>query len=186
MDSKRLAEAAAFAAKAHEGVHRKGTDEPYISHPIEAGLIAMTITVDEDVIVAAFLHDVIEDTNYEYDDIKSRFGERVAKLVAYESEDKMRNIPAEDSWKARKQAFLEHISSAPLDAKIICLCDKVSNLRMSAITHTKKGDDMWRVFNQKDKKEQEWYYRSIAKELTELEATDAYQEYLRLCDEVFA
>jgi myo-inositol-1(or 4)-monophosphatase len=185
MDMKRYAEAIEFAAIAHDGAYRKGTKIPYITHVVEAGLIAMTMTDDDNTIIAAILHDVVEDTSYELADIESRFGSEVAELVSYESEDKMRDIPAADSWKMRKEAFLAHLESVPLKAKIICLSDKLSNMRRSAITYLEKGDDMWLDFNQKDKNEQEWYYRSICEKIPELADTDAYKEYVKCCDEVF-
>ena len=185
MNSKKYSEAIQFAAVAHEGAYRKGTKIPYITHVVEAGLIAMALTEDEDTIVAAILHDIVEDTTYELTDIEKQFGSRVAKLVSYESEDKMKDIPAEDSWKIRKEAFLNHLSDAQLEAKIICLADKLSNIRMSVKTHAELGDDMWLVFNQKDKKMQEWYYRSIYEKLPELSDTEAYKEYVTCCDEVF-
>ena len=185
MNSKKLAEAVQFAAIAHDGAYRKGTKIPYISHVIEAGLIAMSLTNDEDIIVAAILHDVVEDTSYELADIENQFGSRIAELVSYESEDKMQHIAASDSWKIRKVNFLNHLKTAPLEAKIICLSDKLSNIRMSIKTYDEKGDDMWLVFNQKDKKEQEWYYRSIYESMPELKHTAAFDEYVKACDYVF-
>ena len=98
----------------------------------------------------------------------------------------MHDIPAENSWKLRKETFLKHLENAPLEAKIICLADKVSNMRLSAKTFKSKGDAMWQAFNQKDKSEQEWYYRSIYERIPELENTDAYKEYVKLCDMVFS
>ena len=185
MNSKRLAEATTFATIAHKNDNRKGTNIPYVSHAIEAGLIAMTMTTDEDVIIAAFLHDIVEDTPYELSDIEERFGKRVAQLVAYESEDKMKQLPPSTSWKIRKQATIDGLKEAPLEAQIICLSDKLSNIRLSVLTHKEKGDAMWEVFNQKDKKEQEWYYREIYRNLLELKETEAYREYVSLCDVVF-
>jgi myo-inositol-1(or 4)-monophosphatase len=188
MNTERIAQATEFAASAHDGSYRKGTQNPqipYISHAIEAGIIAQSLTDDEDVIIAAILHDVVEDTNYELSDIEERFGSRVANFVSYESEEKMKDKPAKDTWKQRKEEFLEQLKTAPIEAKMICLSDKVSNMRLSSKTYQQKGDEMWLVFNQTDKKEQEWYYRSIAKELTELKDTKAYEEYIRLCNEVF-
>jgi myo-inositol-1(or 4)-monophosphatase len=185
MDMKKYAEAIEFAAIAHDGAYRKGTKIPYITHVVEAGLIAMSMTQDDTTIIAAILHDIVEDTPYELKDIKDLFGEEVAELVSFESEDKMREIPAADSWKIRKEAFLNHLENASLKAKIVCLADKLSNIRMSVKTYAEKGDDMWLVFNQKDKKEQEWYYRSIYEKCPELKDTDAYQEYLHCCDKVF-
>ncbi len=185
MDMKKYAEAIEFAAIAHDGAYRKGTRIPYITHVVEAGLIAMTMTQDDNTIIAAILHDIVEDTSYKLNDIQSLFGTEVADLVSYESEDKMKEIPAKESWKIRKEAFLKHLEDAPLEAKIVCLADKLSNMRMSVKTFAEKGDDMWLAFNQKDKKEQEWYYRSIYQKCTELEDTDAYKEYVQCCDKVF-
>jgi metal dependent phosphohydrolase len=97
----------------------------------------------------------------------------------------MQHIPATYSWKIRKEAFLNHLKAAPLEAKIICLADKLSNMRLSIKTFDDKGDDMWLVFNQKDKKEQEWYYLGIYKSLPELKDTEAYIEYVKACDYAF-
>lgn len=181
-----MVSAMCFAEHAHNGATRKGTKIPYIMHPIEAGMITMSLTDDVSVVVAAILHDVVEDTKYDLGDIEQRFGPDIAQLVSYESEDKMHDIPAANSWKLRKETFLKHLENAPLEAKIICLADKVSNMRLSAKTFKSKGDAMWQAFNQKDKSEQEWYYRSIYERISELENTDAYKEYVKLCDMVFA
>ena len=92
-------EAIEFAAKAHEGQLRKGTKKPYIVHPIEVSEIVSAMTDDEEVICAAVLHDTIEDCRgITKDVLKLRFGDRVAELVAQESEDKTL------SWKERKSA----------------------------------------------------------------------------------
>ena len=73
MNSKKYAEAVQFATIAHEGAYRKGTKIPYVTHVIEAGLIAMSLTYDEDVVVAAILHDIVEDTSFTLEDITSKF-----------------------------------------------------------------------------------------------------------------
>ena len=80
-----------FATKAHEGQLRKGTSRPYIVHPIEVGDIVSTMTRDEEVISAAILHDTIEDCEGISQRILAQtFSERVASMVAQESEDKSR------------------------------------------------------------------------------------------------
>lgn len=82
-------EAIEFASKAHEGQFRKGTRRPYIVHPVEVAEIVATMTADEEIICAAVLHDTIEDCKEVTEEIlKLRFGERVASIVAQESEDK--------------------------------------------------------------------------------------------------
>ena len=83
-----------FATKAHSGTTRKGTNVPYIVHPIEAAAIVSAMTDDEEVIAAAVLHDVIEDTEATREDLLARFGRRITDLVMNESEDKRRNLPA--------------------------------------------------------------------------------------------
>ena len=83
-----LERAVAFAAKAHSGTFRKATRIPYIVHPMEAAAIVATLTDDEEVLAAAVLHDVIEDTGHSAEEIAGKFGERVARLVLAESENK--------------------------------------------------------------------------------------------------
>ena len=80
--------AAAFAAKAHEGMMRKGSRIPYIYHPMEVALIVAQMTDDPEVIAAAYLHDVLEDTSVTPEKIQGEFGARVLSLVQAESEDK--------------------------------------------------------------------------------------------------
>lgn len=85
---KLLDKAIVFAINAHKGQFRKGTDIPYILHPLEAATIVGTMTTDDEIIVGAVLHDVVEDTNTTIEEIRKLFGERVAEFVASESEDK--------------------------------------------------------------------------------------------------
>src|SRR3954467_5306173 len=81
MDSGITTKAAAFAEKAHFGQFRKYTNEPYIVHPLEVAKLVATVTADPEIISAALLHDVAEDTPTTLDEIKQEFGEHVAKLV---------------------------------------------------------------------------------------------------------
>ena len=175
-----------YATEAHSGVTRKGTNIPYIFHCSEAAAIVADMTDDEDVIAAAVLHDVVEDTEHTISDVRAEFGDRIAELVSYETEDKMRDIPAEESWETRKKAFLEELKTAPIEAKMITLADKLSNMRMTKKTFKKRGNDMWLAFNQKDPAAQSWYYKSIADCIPELSDTEAYKEYVEICLYVFS
>ena len=87
--------AAVFAVIAHCGVTRKGNRIPYVSHPMEAAAIVAEMTDDQELIAAAVLHDVVEDTEVTIPDIRGLFGERIAFYVAGESEDKRRDLPPE-------------------------------------------------------------------------------------------
>ena len=181
-----LDKAIIFATKAHSGTRRKGTNVPYIVHPIEAAAIVSAMTDDEEVIAAAVLHDVIEDTDATEDDLYARFGRRITELVLNESEDKRRTLPAALTWKTRKQetiTFLE--TEADRDAKMLALADKLSNLRAIHRDQCIIGDKIWERFNEKNKEMHAWMYRSIAKALEELKDHPTWQEYNRLVTEVF-
>ena len=156
-----------FAVTAHAGTRRKGKERPYIMHPIEVMSVVAGMTGDEDVIAAAVLHDTVEDTDVTAADLEREFGPRVRDLVMAESEDKMKELPAEASWKLRKQATIDHLRTLGRDAKLICLGDKLANIREMSRDYAVLSDKLWERFNQKDKREHAWYYRSICDVLEE-------------------
>ncbi len=144
-----------FATKAHEGQFRKGTKRPYIVHPIEVGDIVSTMTKDEEVISAAILHDTIEDCEGVTKELlEASFSERVASLVAQESEDKSR------SWIERKGSTIKRIRCAPYEVQMIGLADKLSNMRDIDRDYPVVGEELWNRFRMKDKKMIGWYYRA--------------------------
>ena len=143
------------------------------------------MTDDEEILAAAALHDTVEDTDATVEQIRSRFGPRVAELVAGESENKREDRPAEETWKVRKQETLEHLKTAPREIKIITLGDKLSNMRALYRDHLVLGDRLWDRFNQKDPKEHAWYYSGVARCLEELAGAPAYEEYLQLIEKTF-
>lgn len=174
-----------FATGAHEGQFRKGTQIPYILHPLEAAAIVGTMTTDDEIIAAAVLHDVVEDTDTTVEQIKERFGERVAALVASESEDKRENLSAESTWKIRKQETIDHLKTAPIEVKMITLGDKLSNIRAIHRDYNAIGNELWQRFNQKDKNEHYWYYKSISECLSDLDGYQAHKEYCELVEKTF-
>ena len=174
-----------FATEAHEGQFRKGTQIPYILHPMEAAAIVSTMTTDPEVIAGAVLHDVVEDTDTTIEDIQKIFGDRMAFLVCSETENKRENLSAQSTWKIRKQETINHLMKAPLDVKMITLGDKLSNIRSVYRDYNTIGDMLWQRFNQKDKNEHYWYYQGIADCLTELNMHQAYKEYCDLIDKTF-
>ncbi|MDO5418130.1 MAG: HD domain-containing protein [Lachnospiraceae bacterium] len=174
-----IEKAAAFAERAHRGAVRKGTDIPYITHPLETAVIVASITSDEEVIAAALLHDVVEDAGVTEERLSEQFGERIARLVAAESEDKSK------SWTERKAAAIEHLKAASREEKIITLGDKLSNIRSTARDYLLLGEAIWDRFNEKRKERHAWYYEGMAEGLSELSSYPEYQEYVRLCRMVF-
>ena len=182
----KLEEAIHYAAFAHTGARRKGKERPYILHPLEAMIIVGSITEDEDVLAAAVLHDVVEDTSITGEDVRRIFGERVAALVAAESENKREGQRAEDTWRIRKQETIDHLKELDRDAKLICLGDKLANLREIARDREKAGASFWERFNQKDPAAHAWYYRSLFEILEkEFRGTAAIAEYEALLEKTF-
>lgn len=174
-----------FAMHAHKGQVRKGSSVPYIVHPIETALIAMTLTDDQDVVIAALFHDIIEDTPYGAQDIARDFGGRVAQLVQAESENKRRGQDASKTWKIRKQEFIDSLDHKTREEKIIALSDKLSNMRATYQGYREHGNEFWQRFHEKRKEMHAWYYRSVADKLQEFKDTDVWKELDHLIQEVF-
>ena len=175
-----------FAAAAHEGQSRKGSGLPYILHPMEVATIVASITSDQEVISAALLHDVVEDAGVKLDDLRTIFGMRVAELVNAESEDKYTGKPPASTWRTRKEAAIKRLNECDdRDVKIICLCDKLSNMRSMTRDYAAMGDELWLRFHQTDPKQHGWYYRAMANGMRELSKYPAWQEYDRLIRDLF-
>ena len=181
-----LDQAIIFALTAHEGQTRKKENIPYILHPLEAAAIAATLTSDPEVLAAVVLHDTVEDTDVTIEQIRELFGERVARLVAGETEQEYADMPREESWKLRKQRSLDHLRCADDEnIRIMWLADKLSNIRSLYRMYLTEGEAMWQNFNQRDPGQQEWYYRSVADALSSFADAPAYREYVRLTDSIF-
>lgn len=171
--------AVVYAEQAHAGAIRKGSKVPYITHPLETALIVSLMTEDEELITAALLHDVIEDAGKTAKELERLFGERVAKLVVSESEDKSK------SWSERKAATIEFLKHADKDQKILALGDKLSNIRSTARDSILLGEEIWNRFNEKRKVCHAWYYWGVADALSDLKQFEQYREYICLCRMVF-
>lgn len=174
-----IRKAAEFAAEAHKGVFRKGSRVPYIYHPMEVALIVAQMTTDEEVIAAAYLHDVLEDTDVTEGELEEQFGLRVLQLVAAETENKSL------SWKERKETTIRHLEAASWEVKLLALADKLSNMRTTARDYLMCGDHVWERFNEKEKESHRWYYRGLIEVLKEFEPCLAYQELKNLFEFVF-
>ena len=120
-----LADAYLLASRAHAGQRRKGGDEPYISHPCTVAAMVAGAGADTDTVIAAVLHDVVEDTDVPLSAIASRFGERVAGLVdALSDSEAVSALPLPE----RKAAQAAEIADAAPEARLIKLADQTANL----------------------------------------------------------
>ena len=178
-DKQMIQKAAVFAAKAHEGMMRKGSRIPYIYHPMEVALIVAQMTDDPEVIAAAYLHDVLEDTSVTPEEIQGEFGARVLSLVQAESEDKSL------TWKERKANTVAHLKRAPREVKLLTLGDKLSNMRSTARDYMVIGDEIWQRFNEKHRESHRWYLEGILDGLEELRELAQFQELERLYHMVY-
>lgn len=179
-------EAIMFAAKAHKGTFRKGNNQPYIFHPLEVLNLVSMMTSDEDILCAAILHDTVEDTGTTIDELKDKFNDRVASLVAYESEDKRGQVNKSGTWVERKQEAINTIKNLDdIGAKMVCLGDKVSNLRSFHLLQLQQGDEMWNNFNMKDPLKHYWYFSELAEALNDLKDYSVYKEFIFLINAVF-
>ena len=185
LDTSLLDRAIIFAVRAHAGTERRGKGFPYIVHPMEAVEIVATMTKDQELLAAAVLHDTVEDTDTTVEQIREEFGDRIASLVASESDTIPEGVSEEDSWHARKQAAIDRLARASHDAKIVALGDKLSNMRAIARDYAQQGDALWNLFHAKDPKDHEWHYRGLADALSELRGTFAYREFDDLINQVF-
>ena len=178
MDDKlRIHKAIEFATIKHANQFRKGTKIPYIVHPFEVAQILTENGCSADVIIAGLLHDTIEDADVKISEIEQEFGEEVAVLVGHESEDKSK------TWEERKRATIDELGSCDDDVAMCTLADKLSNLRSIHFDIT-RGEDVWKRFN-RPRKDEEWYYTSIAKATARLSKTKLWQEYSALLCVVF-
>lgn len=181
-----LDRALVFAVRAHQGAMRRDGHTPYILHCTETAAIAATMTDDLEVLSAAVLHDVLEDTTVTKAELEAQFGPRIAGLVAALSENKRPELPPEDTWLVRKEETIDALArSDDLDIKRICLADKLSNLRGIHRDYQRYQDDLWELFHQKSRAKQGWYYMRLEQALSVLSDTNAFREFRRLRQEIF-
>ncbi len=128
-NKKHFKEALDFADIAHTGQFRKDQKTPYIIHPLEAVKILTEIHAPEDILIAAILHDVPEDTNHDINEIKQFFGEKVAFLV--EGITKLSKVHYQDDMPARQVESLKKLflhSAKDPGIILIKLADRLHNM----------------------------------------------------------
>ena len=184
LDTELVDRAIIYATYGHKNTRRKGNNIPYILHPLEAMGIVASITDDQELIAAAALHDLIEDTDITYDDIKNEFGKRIADIVLNESKNVIPNFK-NLSWHDIRAKGLEHLKKSSIDCNIVALGDKLSNMRAIYSDYKQLGDKLWERFNEKNPLEHKWRYTELAKCFDELEDTNAYKEFKHLVFKVF-
>ncbi len=174
----RFADALSFAERIHHEQRRKGNDIPYVAH-----LMAVTATVlewggDEDTAIAALLHDAVEDQGGEpiAEEIRRRFGDRVADLVLHCTDSTSTDPAAKLPWEDRKTAYLAGLAMAGPGAALITVADKLHNLTATIRDVRANGPATLDRFARPDRLV--WYYTSVADAL-ERHATNVPLRELR-------
>jgi (p)ppGpp synthase/HD superfamily hydrolase len=155
----RFEEALLFATRLHAKQVRKATDTPYIAHLMSVTALVLEAGGDEDQAIAALLHDAPEDQGGEavLDEIRRRFGERVALIVDGCTDTYQTPKPP---WRARKEAYLRRLETEPAEIRLVALADKVHNARTIVIALQQDGNSTWERFTG-GKTGSLWYYRSL-------------------------
>lgn len=123
-----------FAAKKHQTHVRNGADAlPYVTHLFSVALLVAEDGADDDIVCAALLHDVVEDTGTSWEEVAAAFNQRVADMVAEVSEPK--DVP----WKERKQTYLAQVEAASEGALLIATADKIDNLESKIAGFQREG-----------------------------------------------
>ena len=162
-----LDDALILAARAHRTQMRKGGDVPYVQHPVHVAIILLKHRFDEEVVIAGLLHDVVEDCGVDPAEIRARFGERVADLVASVTETKVDAAagdsapPRERPWRTRKEEALAHLANATPDSAALKAADALHNCQSTLRDLEAYGTAAWSRFNAPPP-DQVWYYRAVA------------------------
>jgi (p)ppGpp synthase/HD superfamily hydrolase len=150
-----------FAERHHRGRRRKGTDAPFVLHPVAVTALLAAAGASDDILCAGYLHDVVEDEDVTLTEIESCFGEHVADLVAAVTEEKRDANGEPRPWRTRKEETLERLASASNEVLLLKGADVCSNIADLVFDHAEHGDAVWERFRA-GQAEQAWYYATVA------------------------
>ena len=173
-----------FAARAHQKQRRKIGDVPYIAHPVAVAFMLQEMGCDEAIVVAGLLHDAVEDTKVTIEEIRDKFGEEVASIVAGCTEPPKKVY----KWEERKLHMIRALVDAPLSVKLVAAADKYHNLSHTLYTANERGKSIWWRFG-RGIEQQAWYYRNVSQSILanvpEPERYPVFQRLLDMIDEIF-
>ena len=183
----RFSRAAQYAIELHRAQTRKGTSIPYVTHLFAVCGLVLEDGGTEDEAIAALLHDGPEDQGGRpvLDEIRARFGDPVATIVAGLSDAMPAPGEAKPPWRERKEAYLHHLESAPVGVLRVSLADKLHNARSILVDLGIIGEAVWGRFNAA-RADQAWYYRQLLAIFSErLPGSRNRPELTRVVQELF-
>jgi len=159
---RRLQRAFRYAAEKHAGQTRKQSAVPYLSHLMAVASLVLEAGGDENMAIAALLHDVVEDCGGmpRLREIRKQFGPQVAKIVegCTDSFDEPKQ-----EWMARKQGYLREVKRADAETRLVSASDKLHNIRTILTDYRQHGEAIWTRFTGR-KEGTLWYYRALSDE----------------------
>lgn len=164
-----IEEALRKAAMLHDGQHRKGAKVPFIVHPTAVACIVAEYTDDEEIVIAALLHDSIEDTEYRIDELRMEFSERVADIVCGVTEHD--TIP-EVGWKARRELYIDNLKESSTASAMVSAADKIHNMCSILRDYEGRGEEFSRDFAG-SREERIEVYRDLEEALKEMLGEDS-------------
>ncbi len=172
--SSRFREAFIYASELHADQVRKGSGVPYLAHLLGVASIALEYGANEDEAIAALLHDAIEDQGgaATREEIRRRFGETVAAIVDGCTDTDQTPKPP---WRERKQAYLDHITTAIASVRLVSASDKLYNARSIVKDYHLVGEAIWERFTA-GKTGTLWYYRELVEAFKQGEITPLIEE----------
>jgi (p)ppGpp synthase/HD superfamily hydrolase len=176
--TRRFDTALQLASALHHSQCRKGTNTPYISHLMAVSALVLESGGDEDMAIAALLHDAVEDQGGEPTlmSIRRIFGDQVADLVSECSETIAQPKPP---WLERKKGYLAHLKTVSEAALIISVADKLHNARSILADYRVHGDDLWKRFNA-SKADELWYFRELVQAFQARGSNQLVEEFSRV------
>jgi|HubBroStandDraft_1064217.scaffolds.fasta_scaffold00867_10 (p)ppGpp synthase/HD superfamily hydrolase len=158
----RLQRAFRYAAEKHVGQTRKQSAVPYLSHLMAVASLVLEAGGDEDMAIAALLHDVVEDCGGvpRLREIRKQFGRRVANIVKGCTDTFVEPKP---DWGERKKGYLREVTHADAETRLVSASDKLHNVRTILADYRQYGDAIWTRFTGK-KEGTLWYYRALSDE----------------------
>ncbi|HEB57737.1 MAG TPA: HD domain-containing protein [Gammaproteobacteria bacterium] len=182
--SERFDEALLLAADLHRTQTRKGSEVPYLDHLLGVASLVIEHGGDEDEVIAALLHDAVEDQGGEptLARIREAFGDRVADIVAGCTDAVTKPKPP---WRARKEAYIAHVREAMPSVRFVSNADKLHNARAILNDYREHGEQLWQRFST-DMSGILWYYRSLADVFNETNDNALSRELDRVVGEIEA
>jgi (p)ppGpp synthase/HD superfamily hydrolase len=158
----RLLRAFQFAAKKHAGQTRKASSIPYLAHLMGVASLVLEYGGDEDMAIAALLHDVVEDCGGEpvLKEVRRKFGSRVAKIVDGCTDS---DTDPKPPWRWRKETYIRHLKSADAETRLVSAADKLNNVRSILSDYREVGELIWERFSG-GREGTLWYYRALLEE----------------------